>query len=93
MFWSPVVYRAISVAAHLDGVPAPRHLPGWRALALIASLGGGSANLIAGTHMAAVVVTPFLILVVAGYYYVPARLRHGRAKRAEREQLRRELRE
>jgi TRAP-type C4-dicarboxylate transport system permease large subunit len=89
--WGPTVYNAIARAAALDGVAAPRHLPGWPPLAILAVLSGAAANDVSGVYFAAIPAALLVASLLALWWLVPARIRHARRQRAERDVLRREL--
>jgi len=87
----PVVYAAIRTACTLDGVPAPRHLPGWPQTALAGTACGAAVNVITGVHVAAIGAGPVTACLVAGAYLVPALHRHRSAAKARRRRLLEEL--
>src|ERR1700683_2028347 len=73
--WGPIVYNAITRAAVLDGVAAPRHLPGWPLLAILAALSGAAANDMSGVHFAAIPAALLGEALLAAWGVVPARHR------------------
>jgi hypothetical protein len=89
--WGLLVYPAIWRAAQRDGASAPRHLPGWPALAAFSSLAGAAANVGFASHLAAIPAAFASALAVGAYHDLPSRFRQRRAARAERRRLRREL--
>ena len=91
LLWSPLVYRAIRRACELDGIPAPRHLPGWSAHAIACALAGAVVNVACDSYFAAIPAAVVVACAHALLIVAPARSRARRRRREELRRLRSEL--